>query len=490
MRKLLLLTISLIVFSSFFMGEVKAGIDDNVSGYAWSENIGWISLNSTNCDSNNDGITDNGNYPQCPVGQTVVSYGVNINSDGTFSGYAWSENIGWIDFAPAGPYPTAPDYPVKVTGNQLFGWARALAPVGDPEAGGWSGWIKLRGTNYGVSINNNDFSDWAWSDMVIGWISFNSANCDSDGDGISDQGNYGQCPVGQPVPDYGTVTSYSFNQPPDKPTIPLGYQPTGIVYLGECTYPIPVPSFNWEYNDSDDDPLGTDPQTSYQIRVDNDAVFATNTDGSAILDADEFVCSSVPVRTICSGGSSVSFAPQSAEWIAWAEHNTPYHWVARVKDSNDNWSEWSDIVSFSTPQHTYPGPSFVHTPEFPAADEIVTFIDQSTCYNINNNPYGCQYSLNNRYQWDFEDDDDIDCDSNISSDCRGNATTSYSGTGSHTVRLYLTDDLGICDGTGDTPISIQAPLPEYKEVPPTIFWDRFLAEILLPFKNLLININD
>ena len=29
------------------MGEVKAGIDDNVSGYAWSENIGWISLNST-----------------------------------------------------------------------------------------------------------------------------------------------------------------------------------------------------------------------------------------------------------------------------------------------------------------------------------------------------------------------------------------------------------------------------------------------------------
>jgi len=59
---------------------VEAGTGDNVSGWAWSESIGWISFNNTS----GGGATD---------------YGVDVDSTtGVFSGYAWSENIGWINF--------------------------------------------------------------------------------------------------------------------------------------------------------------------------------------------------------------------------------------------------------------------------------------------------------------------------------------------------------------------------------------------------------
>src|SRR3989344_4372818 len=132
----------------FLLGlPVQAAAAGNVSGYAWSENIGWIKFNGTN-------------------------YGVNINSNGNFSGYAWSENIGWIHFAPAGPYPVAPNYAACLDlpgagqacdgiGNyKAGGWARALS-----YGGGWDGWIKLRGTNYGVSVDKSTgkISGYAWS---------------------------------------------------------------------------------------------------------------------------------------------------------------------------------------------------------------------------------------------------------------------------------------------------------------------------------------
>lgn len=56
-----------------------------MSGWAWSENIGWISFNSTDDQD-----------PSTPGIQPATSnYGVNKNADGTLAGYAWSSNIGW-----------------------------------------------------------------------------------------------------------------------------------------------------------------------------------------------------------------------------------------------------------------------------------------------------------------------------------------------------------------------------------------------------------
>ena len=49
-----------------------------LTGYAWAENLGWINLS--------------------PVG----GGGVSNNGNGTLSGYAWGENAGWINFSPPG----------------------------------------------------------------------------------------------------------------------------------------------------------------------------------------------------------------------------------------------------------------------------------------------------------------------------------------------------------------------------------------------------
>lgn len=127
---------------------------DAMHGWAWSENIGWISFNSLNPGAGGD-----------------VEYGVDVSWEtGNFQGYAWSENVGWIDFSPSGPYPKGPNRPVRylpVSGN-LNGWARivSLAGVG-------KGWISARGPGYGASIDENgDFQGYAWSED-FGWINFN-----------------------------------------------------------------------------------------------------------------------------------------------------------------------------------------------------------------------------------------------------------------------------------------------------------------------------
>ncbi|MBU0546984.1 hypothetical protein KKA72_02370 [Patescibacteria group bacterium] len=151
MKKLLLFILFLSLIYSFIGAEkVKSATDDNVFGWAWSENIGWISFNNT-------------------TGGGGIGYGVNIDSEtGIFSGYAWSENIGWISFNQA-DLLNCPQLPCRAdlnseTGN-VSGWAKILS---DNE-----GWIRLRNGDYGVSIDfeTGDFSNWAWSDN-IGWISF------------------------------------------------------------------------------------------------------------------------------------------------------------------------------------------------------------------------------------------------------------------------------------------------------------------------------
>jgi len=131
----------------------------NVWGWAWSENIGWISFS---CE---DTMT---------VGVEGPDYGVHIDDNnssptyGQFSGYAWSRGttdnpggIGWIRFDPppdptySNGYPAPPYYSARVstTTGEVSGWARACAGTANPDicatgtnpaAGGWDGWIKLR----------------------------------------------------------------------------------------------------------------------------------------------------------------------------------------------------------------------------------------------------------------------------------------------------------------------------------------------------------
>ncbi|MEK7164915.1 MAG: hypothetical protein AAB779_03125, partial [Patescibacteria group bacterium] len=148
----------------------------NINGFVWAYTIGWISLSCQNT-----------NPP--------IDYGADINFDAgptaLMSGYGWSSNVGWVDFQPSGPYPTAPNHgalftrtagPATSTVGTITGWAKI-------DSLGGNGWIKLgpldiSGTDYGAQIGSNRaFSGWSWNggdnidadaepERGAGWISW------------------------------------------------------------------------------------------------------------------------------------------------------------------------------------------------------------------------------------------------------------------------------------------------------------------------------
>ncbi len=129
-------------FTAFKASEVRADASSNVSGWAYSmgngvalnddkPGIGWISFNSSDCDTDGNGFTDSGACGGNNSTTVARDYGVNIDTGtGNFSGKAWSENIGWISFdstdlanCPSG----ACNAQVDLTTGKVTGWARALA---------------------------------------------------------------------------------------------------------------------------------------------------------------------------------------------------------------------------------------------------------------------------------------------------------------------------------------------------------------------------
>ncbi len=161
----------------------KASITDNIFGWAWSSNIGWISFNDANSGSGG-GV-----------------YGVRADGIGNLSGFAWSPNIGWISFnAPdvagcpgtAGNPGCSPK--LNLSTHEISGFARACAGTVSADCGGasrsdgWDGWISLRGTSpaYGVTTTASSpyyWNGWAWGGEVVGWISFSGITSGGSGMG-------------------------------------------------------------------------------------------------------------------------------------------------------------------------------------------------------------------------------------------------------------------------------------------------------------------
>jgi hypothetical protein len=182
MKKAFFLSLFLLIIGLLMHGGiVQSGASHNISGWAWSENIGWISFNNIS-------------------GGGAIDYGVNIDAAGNFSGYAWSENIGWISFNQS-DLTGCPQSPCSATLNietgAVSGWARALA-----NNSAWDGWIGLNGTGYGLTVSKTtgEFSGWAWGSDVVGWISFNCNN----------SGKPDTCSTS----DYKTITTFAFNAIP------------------------------------------------------------------------------------------------------------------------------------------------------------------------------------------------------------------------------------------------------------------------------------
>jgi len=160
----LLFVVALAVTPFFSEAFYQTGTTE-MNNYAWSSNIGWISMG-------------NGGNEQ-----------VSINTNGTVTGYAWSSNIGWIRFGglsgfPTGGGTTASNAQLVSTGGgnyQLRGWARACAGAANtascsggthPSAGGWDGWIALSGSNHTVVLSSSGVAagSYAWGGNVVGWI--------------------------------------------------------------------------------------------------------------------------------------------------------------------------------------------------------------------------------------------------------------------------------------------------------------------------------
>lgn len=174
--------------------QAQIPTDLELNGYAWSSNIGWISLNCKTGGVNSADIC------------STVNYGVSINqTTRNLTGFAWSPNVGWIKFDGLSGFPTGNGTTQasarlgsnNYTSTNIEGWARACAGLANSActgiatstvAGGWDGWISFSGStldggNYQVNTSlfgttppatsspayRNRF---AWGGDVVGWVDF------------------------------------------------------------------------------------------------------------------------------------------------------------------------------------------------------------------------------------------------------------------------------------------------------------------------------
>ena len=431
---LLLIIIGVFVFQANRIENVQAGTEHDISGLAWSENIGWISFNCTNCEGNPD--CDRANF----CNGTHKDFGVDIDISGILSGYAWSENIGWISFNEADlvgcPSGTCRAF-INLSNGEVSGWAKVLS---------FDGWIHLRDADYGVYLDivTREFKGFAWSDNIIGWISFNHLNCDSDNNGISDVGNY-TCPLGEIVSDYKVLTSFSF--PPEAVDLQ-------VTEMGYCD--IPQEYFTWTFQDIDP----ADTQSAYQLQVDREGTFLSLAAGE--VDTDK----------VNSSSEQKSVLVQRLPSLDTLTYNQIYYWRVKVWDNHDTESAWSSGASFQTPLHVSPTIRFEWIPSRAPEGEVVQFCsiidtgacvlfsedDMSICYSIANNQIVCDAAS---FNWTFPDGTEH---ATSSSDSIANPAVRFNSSGSLPVTLEITDNGGTCGLTQN--ISISLPFPQWKETEP------------------------
>ena len=123
-------------------------------------------------------------------------YAVIVDQNGNLTGYAWSLNLGWIKFAPE-LYPTGvcgatnDCYGAKIveggTIDEVKGWARVCSVYqsgcsgtlrSDAELGGWDGWIRMHNVKRQA---NGGYFGYAWGDLNLAWLNFGFGFSSDDG---------------------------------------------------------------------------------------------------------------------------------------------------------------------------------------------------------------------------------------------------------------------------------------------------------------------
>lgn len=179
---------------------------------------------------------------------------------------------------------------------------------------------------------------------------------------------------------------------------------------------------NWTYSDSNGDP-----QSAYQVQIDEQGSF-----GSPEVDTGKI------------SGSGTSYFASSG-----LVFNITYKARVRVWDSYDTVSNWTESGSWKTPKHAYPYVDFTYSPliDIPAK-QPVQFTDQTTFYDGGG---GTRV-----WSWVFGDG---------GTSSQQNQSHTYNLPGLYQASLTATDkDNYSCSRT--KPITIQLPIPVWKEVSP------------------------
>jgi hypothetical protein len=198
LKKITITSLTILLFIPVFIFAEETGCQyHDIKDWAWSSNIGWISLTCENTNSIGEG----------------VDYGIDIDAEtDVLSGYIWSENVGWITFNEADlvDCPDAPENPENckawIEDGSLKGWAKNIYDIS-----AYDEWISLSGTvdnpeedEYGVQIDGDTLDGWAWGDTSLGWIEFSHNDGGSGGDPSLDpsgEGNYISLLEGENWPD-------------------------------------------------------------------------------------------------------------------------------------------------------------------------------------------------------------------------------------------------------------------------------------------------
>lgn len=411
MKNILKVFLSFIFLASFiFIPFHTLATTGNVSGWAISDNIGWISFNSS-------------------TGGGATNYGVNIETAvgniSNVTGMAWSDNIGWIDFNPAGPFPSiGPNHSaqINISNAEFSGWARALA-----HGGGWDGWISMRGTtpDYGVWLdivpNPNELRGFAWGGDVMGWITFNDKE---------------PAPAG-PI-DHQVTTTFDLNSPPIA-SLPIStvrycdHDKTPQVATGLTI------SLGWSYSDADGDL-----QQTYEIQVSTSNTFPSTGRFDRIVT-----------------GVGTAHSLDSTIWLNPLNWNSTFHWRVRVNDGN-HWSDWASSQFSITRNHPSPNITFTF-PEHISINELITFDGTtSQVYDGINTPV---------YHWTFQNANPLTATTSI-------AETTFSQINPTTAITFRVTDASNYSCTREELLNIKPPLPDWEEITPFGRVRNFIASII------------